>query len=205
MENTSENTLQKISFWLALLIHFLILLGFSIAFIPRSQPEENKAEYIPSYAYQEEAKAVAQTVKATKELEVQPTSKEGILKPVQPKPQPVEQMVKVASGRSSEPVHLLGEKGVPQPLIVILGKALTRHLSYPRIAVDLNVQGTAVIGFVLHPDGKVTDVQLLKTSTADVLDKAALAAANHISPVSGVGPYVSEPKPIVFGIVFGRR
>ena len=92
---------------------------------------------------------------------------------------------------------------VSKSLIVLLGKAITAHLLYPKSAMDLNVQGTSYIGFLLYPDGRVSDIKLLKTSTAEVLDKAAYNAVNAIAPVKHVDTYIQKPEFIVFGIIFG--
>lgn len=203
------NAIQKYSFWLAVLLHLLFFLGVSYVWITHNIVEEKPAAtYIPSYAYHESSSAAAfqQSSTQTPQKEI-PTSKSGIQKPVfNTRSVRFNQVVDISSSKNSEPVHLIGDtKKTPQPLIILLGKALTAKLIYPRAAIDLTVKGVSVIGFLLHPDGHVTDVQLLKTSRADVLDQAALAAAREISPVKNVSQFINEPKPIVFGIIFGSR
>lgn len=209
---TQIKSLQKWSFWFAVLLHFLIFLFFSYVWIHHTRPEANKEEYIRSYAYQESLqKAVShhEPQKNQPPTEFQkkemPTSKNGIEKPIfDPREVHFNEAVDISPKKSLEPVHLIGDTSkTPQPLIIILGKAITAKLRYPKSAIDLNIGGISVIGFMLYPDGQVSDVRLLKSSRADVLDEAALFAASHISPVSNVGPYVKEPMPIVFGIVFG--
>jgi len=205
------NALQKWSFWFAMLLHLLIFLFFSYVWVRQNKPLENADTYIPSYAYQESAqKAVEQNIpnkQPAKEIPNKkvPTSKYGIEKPIDDQREVrFNQVMDISPKKSSEPVHLIGDNSkTPQPLIIILGKALTAKLLYPKSAIDLNIGGVSVIGFVLHPDGQVTDVRLIKSSRADVLDEAAVYAASHISPVRNVGSYVKEPMPIVFGIVFG--
>lgn len=190
-----------------MLLHILFFLSISYVWV--FHPEEPPATYIPSYAYNEnsssasyEQKSVAETPK--KQV---PVSKNGIEKPVfDSRTTRFNQVMDISSAKNSEPVHLIGDnKKTPKPLIILLGKALTRELIYPRAAIDLTVKGLSVIGFTLHPDGQVTDVTLLKSSTADILDQAALTAARQISPVKNVGSYINEPTPIVFGIIFGSR
>jgi TonB family protein len=216
--NMQQVRLQNWSFLFAAFLHLLVFLFFSYGWIHQQKKNEDKENlYIPSYAYQEAAHTTAQKTvtpktppikdapaKDTQKKEV-PVSKHGIEKPVfDQREVSFNEVVDISAKNSSEPVHLIGDKSkTPQPLIIILGKALTSKLSYPKSAIDLNVGGISVIGFVLHPDGQVTDVRLLKTSRVDVLDEAAIFAANHISPVFSAGPYVKEPMPIVFGIVFG--
>ncbi len=204
-------SLRDWSFWLAVLLHFLIFLFFSYVWIHQTKSQDNQESYIRSYAYHESAQKPAEQNNraAAKEIfkkEV-PTSKYGIEKPIfDQREVRFNQAVDISPKQSLEPVHLIGDNSkTPQPLIIILGKALTAKLLYPKSAIDLSIGGVSVIGFVLHPDGTVTDVRLLKSSRADVLDEAAVFAASHISPVRNVGPYVKEPMPIVFGIVFGSR
>jgi TonB family protein len=64
------------------------------------------------------------------------------------------------------------------------------------------VKGTSIIGFLLYPDGHITDIQLLRTSKAEVLDSAALAAATTIGLVNHVSQYLDKPKFMVIGIIF---
>lgn len=209
MEIRLARTLQKSSFfWLALLLHLLVFMSVSMVWVSQAKPEEKPDLYIPSYAYHEDKSAAAfQQKSVQKQEEVVPTSKNGINKPVfNQREVRFNQMMDLSSSKNSEPVHLVGDnKKTPKPLIILLGKALTKQLVYPRGAIDLNVRGVSVIGFMLHPDGQVTDIQLLKSSSADILDQAALSAANAISPVKDVGLYIKEPEPIIFGIIFGGR
>lgn len=209
MQNRLKSSLPRWSFWLALILHVLFFLFLSSMWILKKNEEEKPAEtFIPSYAYHESSHAAAfqETAKELPQKTI-PTSKNGIEKPVfNAKTQRFNKIMDISSPKSSEPVHLIGDnKKVPEPLIILLGKALTAKLLYPRAAIDLTVKGMSVIGFVLHPDGHVTDVKLLKSSRADILDQAAIAAAQEISPVKNVSQYVTEPRPIVFGIIFGSR
>lgn len=205
-------SLQKWSFWFAVLLHFLIFLFFSFGWMHQTKRQDDADLYIPSYAYHESMqKRVEQNItpknnpaKEEPKKDI-PTSKNGIEKPIFDQRQVhFNQVVDISSHKSMEPVHLIGDTSkTPQPLIIILGKALTAKLLYPKSAIDLNIGGVSVISFVLHPDGQVTDVRLLKSSHADVLDEAAVNAASQITPVRNVSSYVKEPMPIVFGIVFG--
>jgi len=203
--------IQKNTFLLALIIHIFIFLFFSLIFIPKNDLPKSVELSIPSYVYQAESTpAVAKEIAPQEKKIAKPkieTSPHGIKKPEfdAAAPHPLTQLVPKSAERNSEPVHLVGEKGVPQPLIVLLGKALTAHLAYPKIAIDLRVQGVTVIKFLVHPDGQVTNVSLVQSSKATVLDEAALNAANHISPVKNVDLFLKEPKYIVFGIIFGGR
>ena len=102
-----------------------------------------------------------------------------------------------------EPLHLIGESKIIQPLVKILARALSRHLYYPRVAAELNLRGTVLVGFVIHPAGYVTEARVVKSSGAGVLDDAARDAVGAMSPVGDVHEYVSAPEYLVVGIIFG--
>lgn len=107
------------------------------------------------------------------------------------------------STKVTEAINLVGDKKVvPKPLIILLGKALAKHLVYPKIAVDFKLRGMSFVGFVLHPDGTLSNVQLIQSSKAGVLDDEAIAAVSAISPVKNVNEYVDKPKKLVVGIIF---
>jgi TonB family protein len=207
MANAFAKTLQKNSFWLALLIHLLIFFLVSWALLSENIKEESRALTIPSYVYHEEQSHSTQYEEKSKSVNKKqvPFSQNGILKPATESTHELSQPLSQSVSESSEPVHLVGEKGVPKPLIILLGKALTAHLLYPKIATDFNLHGVAVVGFVVHPDGQVTDVRLVKSSRTEVLDQEAVLAASQMSPVKNVNLYLKEPKYIVFGIIFGSR
>ena len=215
LDRVSERVL-KYSFVLALLFHVLLLLLIPYLFLinkSESKPEPQKSDYIPSYAYHESKSAAYEEPQKPKPKidEEKPkqkveTSPIGIKKPeFNEEEVKFNQSVDISPKKSDEPVHLIGDLDkTPKPLIILLGKALTSKLLYPKSAVDLKIGGVSVIGFVLFPDGHVEDVSLLQTSGASVLDNAAVLAARQISPVANAAKHVTKPTPIVFGIIFGR-
>jgi len=220
MLNKVARVIQRNCFWLALFCHCLLFSGVSFVWI--SSPTLLKAEedkpslFIPSYVSHDEAAPAMQqpytppdkSQEKSPPSEPQkavPVSKIGIEKPVITHVHPsfnISHPIDISRSPETEPVHLIGDKKIDRPLLTLLGKALTKHLVYPKSAIDLNVKGTSVIGFLLYPDGHITDVQLLRTSRAEVLDNAALAAANAIGPVSHVSQYLDKPKFMMIGIIF---
>ncbi len=225
MLTKTTRILQRNSFWLVLLCHCLLFSGVSFEWFAsaknfKDEEEDKPSLFIPSYvAHDESAPSLQQqpqpdptspakpqekasTQKPQKSV---PTSKLGIEKPATPHVPPsfnTSRPIDISRTPDTEPVHLIGDKKIDRPLLTLLGKALTRHLIYPKSAIDLNVKGTSVIGFILYPDGHVTDVQVLRTSRAEVLDYAALSAARAIGPLSHVGQYLDKPKFMVIGIIF---
>lgn len=125
-------------------------------------------------------------------------------KPVrEPLPQPASTAQEsMTLSSSAQGVQLIGEKKADRSLRTILGRAISAHLYYPRSAMEYNVKGTVMVGFTLHPDGRMTDVQLVKPSNAGILNAAALSAIQSTSPVFGVEEFVSAPRFLVVGIIF---
>jgi len=200
--------LQYASLSLSVLIHLLLLMGFSMAFEYAPELKKERASYIPSYIDQSHSSSLVQETSAPQKQII--TSKIGIEKKAKDtpaaNPRPIRSLnrvMDVSSSKDEEPVHMVGEKGAVQPLLKLLGIAITHQLIYPKIAVDFNTKGTSVMGFVLYPDGHITDVKLLKSSSADVLDQEALSALNAISPLKNAGLYVTKPEYMVIGIIFG--
>lgn len=109
----------------------------------------------------------------------------------------------ITNPRDEEPLHLIGESRIIKPLVQILSRALSRHLRYPRVAAELNLRGIVLVGFVIHPEGYVTEARVVKSSGAGVLDDAARDAVGAMSPVGDVHEYVPEPEFLVVGIIFG--
>lgn len=102
-----------------------------------------------------------------------------------------------------EQMHLIGETKIIKPIIKILAKALSEHLVYPKIAQDFNLRGTVLVGFMLHPQGYISETKIVRSSGAGVLDDAARDAVNRMSPVQGVNNYMSKAEFLVVGIIFG--
>lgn len=223
MLTKTADIIRRNSFWIVLLGHCLLFLGFSFEWLTsiklqKTEPEDKPSLFIPSYVAHESAATPAVQQQPTPEptpakptpptqdaQKAVPTSKLGIEKPAMPRTRPsfnTSHPIDISRSPETEPVHLIGDKKIDRPLLTLLGKALTKHLIYPKSAIDLNVRGTAVIGFVLYPNGTVSDVQLLSSSRADVLDRAAISAARAIGPVARVSQYLTQPKLMVIGIIF---
>ena len=211
-------TLQRSSLWLSALLHLLLFLSFSVAFVYQYPPQqllkkEPPSLDVPAYLYREQKHPVVQQAVPQKNV---PTSLAGIEKPAPSnspavknanestsKPvSPASEPIKVNASQKTEPIHLVGGKELPKPLLKLLGKALSAHLVYPKIAVDFKVRGTAIVGFMLSPDGQISNTQLMQSSRADVLDQAAMDGINAMSPVNQVNLYLKEPKFMVVGVIF---
>lgn len=214
---TSFNVMKlfrKNSLGLSLFLHLLFLWGFLHLFVKSPVPEVKPDLYVSSYLYQDvpsPSLAVTKTAPVRSTVLPVTTSPQGTKPPTpleaplpQSPPQPEKKIAIQKPADDLEAIHLIGnKKALPAPLIKLLAKALTASLAYPKMAADFRLKGTAYVRFLVYPDGHITNVQLVKSSSADVLDQAALNAVLAISPLNQVGPYLSQPKYIVFGFIFG--
>jgi TonB family protein len=114
-----------------------------------------------------------------------------------------DQLNEVTKTRSEDPVYLVGDDNEPaDPLIKLLGRSLSAHFRYPRMAGEFGIRGKVIIELTLHPEGYFTDVQMLRSSTNADLDAAALYAVNSAPSVIGANRFISQPKHFVVGFVF---
>jgi TonB family protein len=203
MRRNITKALLQSSFILSILCHLALLMSFSLVFVVAPMPEikVKPYPYVQSYTYDEDNSRAARhptTTKAATSKKV--VEEKSILHELETRQG--NQAQSAASTINSEAVHLIGKKKLDKPLLKIIGKALTASFIYPKIAADFHTRGTVVVGFTLYPDGHITALKLVQSSSADVLDQAVLAAVNRMSPVKNVGPYVDKPQYIEFGVIF---
>lgn len=114
-----------------------------------------------------------------------------------------EQLKEVTKTRENEPIYLIGDDNAPaDPLVKLIGRSLSAHFHYPRLAGELGIKGKVLIGLTLHPNGYYDDIQLIQSSYNQDLDAAALYAVNTAPIVEGANHYISRPKHFVVGFVF---
>jgi len=114
-----------------------------------------------------------------------------------------DQMRQVTKKREAEPIYMIGDDHAPaDPLIKLIGRSLSAHFRYPRMAGELGIRGRVIVELTLHPEGYYSDVQMLKSSDNEDLDAAALYAVNSAPDVIGADHFISKPKHFVIGFVF---
>lgn len=159
------------------------------------------------------------TVKQSKTL----ADKEGIKPPAQkstthetPSPQKSmiaasfamlreQQMQKMseAAYENVDPIYLVGDPNMPADgFSLLLGKALSAHFEYPKLAGEMGIRGRVIIGLTLHPEGYFSDVEILQSSHHRDLDAAALYAVNQAPTIEGMNKFLSKPKHFVVGFIF---
>jgi protein TonB len=80
--------------------------------------------------------------------------------------------------------ELSADAGVPtdsyRPLVLAL---LERAKRYPLLAHRRGLEGTVEIAFVIHADGRISDPEVVASSTHHMLDDAALATVRRLRSV----------------------
>jgi TonB family protein len=113
------------------------------------------------------------------------------------------QLNDISKTKSEDPIYLVGDDSEPaDPLVKLLGRSLSAHFSYPHMAGEFGIRGKVIVELTLHPGGYFTDVQMLRSSTNQDLDAAALYAVNSAPTVIGANRYITQPKHFVIGFVF---
>lgn len=76
-------------------------------------------------------------------------------------------------------------------LLQLVYQEINRKKHYPYLAKRQRREGLVKLSFVLHPDGKVTDVSVIESSQFSVLDRAAQKAVEDISPFMLAADYLN--------------
>lgn len=101
------------------------------------------------------------------------------------------------------PILLVGDKhAIVDPLVKLVGRALSAHFRYPEIEGRFGAQGLVYIELTLHPEGYFSDVQIVRPSDIQDFNAAALYAVNTAPTVVGIDKFLSRPKRFVVGFIF---
>lgn len=76
------------------------------------------------------------------------------------------------------------EQALRQQLLPLLQEQLQRHFRYPPLARRRGWQGEVMLAFTLHPDGLISRRHIAQSSGHGLLDRAALAALEHVQRLS---------------------
>jgi TonB family protein len=114
-----------------------------------------------------------------------------------------EQIREVSQPEEPDPIYLIGDDSQPaDPLIRLIGRSLSTHFKYPRVAGELGIKGLVLLEFTFHPEGYYSNLKMVKSSNNQDLDAAALYAVNAAPKVYGADRFISKPKRMVVGFIF---
>jgi len=87
-------------------------------------------------------------------------------------------------------------------ILELLHSRISDNKEYPYIARRQRREGVATVGFVLHPDGSIENPQLVTSSSAGILDRAALTAVRRIAPFTPAKDYLEHAETFKVDVVF---
>ena len=87
---------------------------------------------------------------------------------------------------------VVGSEQGHKQLLQLIYMEINKHKHYPYIAKRRGREGLVKLNFVMHPDGKVTDIAIVETSHFAVLDNAARHAVQAISPFRVAADYLDS-------------
>ncbi len=112
------------------------------------------------------------------------------------------QLARRATG-TGEQVQTGGNPAAQQGYLSIVKTRISRAKKYPRSARKEGVVGTAIVRFVIKLNGKVEDIQLIKSSGDERLDEEAMKMLKKASPFPAIPKDVSlEPLDLTLPIEF---
>jgi protein TonB len=112
------------------------------------------------------------------------------------------QLARRATG-TGEQVQTGGDPAAQQGYLSIVKTRISRAKKYPRSARKEGVVGTTIVRFVIKLNGKVEDIQLIKSSGDERLDEEAMKMLKKASPFPAIPKDVSlEPLDLTLPIEF---
>lgn len=96
--------------------------------------------------------------------------------------------------------HQTGEQ--TKSLLALLHAAIQQKQQYPSSAIEMERQGKSTVKFVLYPNGKITNLQLVQSSGVESLDSAALTAVQDAAPFHEIDVYLKSAQEFSIDVVF---
>ena len=102
--------------------------------------------------------------------------------------------------RSANQDHSKGEH--TDALLRLLHTAIQQQQHYPQAAMQMERQGSATVKFTLLKNGSIRNLQLVKSSGTESLDRAALAAVHDAEPFKNTDEYLDTARDFSIEVVF---
>jgi TonB family protein len=212
------------SFWLSVLLHILLFTLFTtIVLFPVPDVQKSHTLQVPAYVYKGTIKPVLQNTAANESQ----ASETAMNKPI-PNHTKTKQVAKskygltpaaiwsstrsvlqasqmqaIQSLQSSQPIYMIGDDNeAPDPLMKLVGQALSANFKYPDMAGKFGIRGRVLVGMTLHPEGYFSHVAIVSSSHNSDLDSAALFAVNKAPRVAGADRFLIAPKHFIVGFIF---
>jgi TonB family protein len=204
---------KNLYFFSALLAHLILFLSLTCSFIftwhhDKPESDQKKGNFVPAFIYQPEHESSLPFIPnhVRKKIAYSQSGQYENKQTAQTTEQNTAESINQQSNKqTNKPIaipNLISDKKIDKPFLKLLSDATAEKLTYPKSASDLMVTGTVKVKFLLLPDGRVVNASVIQSSGTGVLDNAALATINAISPVKGVGKYLTTPQYLVVGIIY---
>ena len=109
----------------------------------------------------------------------------------------------VSQLKSEDPILLIGDKNeIADPFTRLIGRALSAHFIYPRTEGEFGIKGRVLVKLMLNPNGRFTDVQIVRSSNNRHFDSAALYAVNAAPAIRGITKFLTKPKQVMVQFIF---
>ncbi|MCW8825042.1 MAG: TonB family protein [Gammaproteobacteria bacterium] len=119
----------------------------------------------------------------------------------QPKPE-IPPLVKMTATTDEQLKQISANRSQHQQLSHLLELALARHFNYPLLARRKGLQGKVILAFTLGRSGNIMNVRIARSSGHGILDRAAIASLNKISPLNQTpSSDISFELPVIYQIV----
>ena len=99
-------------------------------------------------------------------------------------------------------IDLTDAKKQEKEILTLLHDAIANAQIYPDEAHVLNQEGVVKIGFILHPDGRLSNIEVLQSSGFQTIDNAALSTLNHLSPLTFASLYLKKETYFSIAMIF---
>ncbi len=225
MDQNITRKLARNSFLLSVLLHLLfLLLVTTVVFL---QPEKQKIPpqvYTPAYVYKgamtpsvsrssKQATAHQETSRNTQATPIHAKSSiQHTTRPMQQKSfmdmsrdviRSEQMQATMNTFENVEPILMIGDPNQPpDPFLKELARCLSANLHYPTMEGELGSHGRVLVSMIVHPEGDITNVQIVRSSDNPHFDNAALYASNQAPTLRGANRFLNKPKYFVVGFIF---
>lgn len=183
-----QNNTRKVKFTLlSILAHITLLACIVLHLKNKHDIKTVEQPVIQSYSYSSSQQA--------KPNNVIHHSKQAIMKPLH-------KAISSATQKQSPSYSIVSENKQNMELLNILHKVISEKQIYPQTAIELHQSGTVKIGFTLTPTGELKKIFIAKSSGHNVIDEAAIAAAESVSSVPEAKSYLQHDEMFMVDVVF---
>ena len=181
---------MKKYFCFSVVVHLVLLMSAIFIFV-----DLNKIEHIvPSYVY---SYSLGQQSQNNKKVLPNLAKRNAM---------PVKQQEHQSTKSTHNEYPSIVEKQLENSKILkLLHDAIASRQQYPESALQLNQSGIVSISLSVYPDGRLSDIVILRSSGIGSLDTAALAAVRSIQRLPDMRLYLQETGKFSIDVVFANE